>query len=365
MKIMLISPHFAEYSLAYARALAESNEVLLVLNEVNARNELARVDSLSSNTTLRVVLLPHRVSVKVLVGNILEYLRLYLDFRPDVIHVQEEPKDYLVAFLFAIWGCPIVLTIHDPTPHLGHDARSQKFSRYRLYRWLMRRRARGIHLHSEKFVAPLMGSFSSRVRFAIAPHGPLGLFSEREVSSPPGLKRCLFFGRIQEYKGLGVFVQAIKMARETLPDIIGVIAGRGPDLQKWRSEIEGDKLFELKEGYLQPDEVISLFDDADVVVLPYLEASQSGVAAYAMGRGRALVVTNVGALPEAVLDGDSGLVVEARSPEALALALGNILSSPLAARKMGAAALRFGANEHGWRKMARSCGALYQALIDA
>ena len=79
-------------------------------------------------------------------------------------------------------------------------------------------------------------------------------------------------------------------------------------------------------GRVSDQRVTELFRWADVIVLPYIEASQSGVLQLAMAFAVPPVVTRVGGLPEVVADGWSGLVVEPRDEAALANAISRLLS---------------------------------------
>ncbi len=97
-------------------------------------------------------------------------------------------------------------------------------------------------------------------------------------------------------------------------------------------------------------DVPGLFAAARCVVLPYLEASQSGVGARAKGYGRPLVVTRVGALPDLVAEG-SGRVVAPGDPAALAAALHEVLTVPGRAEEMGRTALA-SATETSWPRVA-------------
>ena len=63
------------------------------------------------------------------------------------------------------------------------------------------------------------------------------------------------------------------------------------------------------------------FSSADVVVPPYVTATQSGIVQIAFGLNKPVITTNVGGLPEAVEDGKTGFVVDPESPEKLAEAI--------------------------------------------
>ena len=73
----------------------------------------------------------------------------------------------------------------------------------------------------------------------------------------------------------------------------------------------------MREGYCPDAEVEKYFSSSDLVVLPYEEATQSGIAQIAFGFGRPVVATRVGGLPEVVTDGKTGYVVPPMDPVAL------------------------------------------------
>jgi glycosyltransferase involved in cell wall biosynthesis len=77
----------------------------------------------------------------------------------------------------------------------------------------------------------------------------------------------------------------------------------------------------IRDEYVK-NEVVSLyFSSADVVVLPYVTATQSGIVQIAFGLNRPVITSNVGGLPEAVEDGKTGFVVAPQSPDKLADAI--------------------------------------------
>ncbi|MEK6570105.1 MAG: glycosyltransferase family 4 protein, partial [Bacteroidota bacterium] len=73
--------------------------------------------------------------------------------------------------------------------------------------------------------------------------------------------------------------------------------------------------------YVPNDQVAIYFSAADVAVLPYLAATQSGIAQIAYNFDKPVITTNVGGLAEVVIEGKTGFVVPPDDPRALAEAI--------------------------------------------
>ncbi len=134
----------------------------------------------------------------------------------------------------------------------------------------------------------------------------------------------LFFGFIRDYKGLDVLLEAVSYLKDRLQFKL-IIAGEFyVDRQKYIDLIErfgiGDYLI-LREEYIPPSEVKYYFSAADAVVLPYKDATQSGIVQIANNFLKPTIVSNVGGLGEIVKDDYNGYVVEPNNPKSLAEAI--------------------------------------------
>ena len=78
---------------------------------------------------------------------------------------------------------------------------------------------------------------------------------------------------------------------------------------------------EVIDGYTPDHEVEKYFAGCDLVVLPYESATQSGIVQIAYGFEKPVIVTNVGGLPDVVIDGKTGYIVPSQQPKALAEAI--------------------------------------------
>ncbi|MCL6630548.1 MAG: glycosyltransferase, partial [Armatimonadetes bacterium] len=148
-------------------------------------------------------------------------------------------------------------------------------------------------------------------------------------------RTVLFFGGVFQYKGIEYLIKAAPSIRGRFPEARIVIAGSGPDWPRCRSFIEDPNAFELIDRALTNPEVTQLFEEASVVVLPYTEASQSGVLAVAYAMGKPVVATAVGSLPEGVEEGVTGLLVPPADSDALAQAIITLLEDDKLRREMG------------------------------
>ncbi len=142
-------------------------------------------------------------------------------------------------------------------------------------------------------------------------------------------KLALYFGVIRPYKGVDIFFESCRLLGD-LQDLkmlaVGEIYSSENELRALVASIPGNRA-ELIDAYVPNEEVALYFRAADLVVLPYRSATQSGVVPIAYACGRPVVVTNVGGLPEAVNDGVSGFVVPPNDPSALAGAIRQFFTS--------------------------------------
>lgn len=135
----------------------------------------------------------------------------------------------------------------------------------------------------------------------------------------------LFFGFVRPYKGLEYLIQALPLVREQLPDahllVVGEFwGGKEPYLAYARNAGVLEAITIIDE-YVPNEEIGRYFDAADVVVLPYVSATQSAVVQLAFGFGKPVITTRVGGLHEVVQDGRNGLIVPPQDEEALASAI--------------------------------------------
>lgn len=138
-------------------------------------------------------------------------------------------------------------------------------------------------------------------------------------------KVLLFFGFVREYKGLKHLLRAMAVLKEDGLDTKLLIVGDfGEDKQSYLNLIDElgiADMLEIHDGYIPDKEVEKYFAASDLVVLPYESATQSGIVQIAYGFEKPVVVTDVGGLPDVVVDGKTGYVVESEKPDAISQAV--------------------------------------------
>lgn len=143
---------------------------------------------------------------------------------------------------------------------------------------------------------------------------------------PAGGRVVLYFGFIKAYKGVVHLLAALPRLRERYGDgvrvaVVGDVYGDGEVYAAARRAADCEGILVWRDGYAPDDEVEDWFLAADVVALPYVSATQSGIVQIAYNYDLPVVATSVGGLPEVVRDGETGFLVPPADPAALAAAL--------------------------------------------
>jgi len=252
-------------------------------------------------------------------------------------YIQEHNIDVVFCTMDHLWNafmigvirdsCAVyLLTIHDPTRHLGEDQVWR--------RWLLRRdidasdsalvltRSVGeslqtnYHYPADRIFLSAHGHFATGNLETV----PRSLPNDRPV-------RLLFFGRILRYKGLDLMLEALVLLRREFPNIQLEIWGNG-DITPYRATLDAISGVRVENRWIEEAEIPGIFAATDLAVLPYREASQSGVVATAFAVGMPCVATPIPGLCEQVEDGVTGIISTGFSATEYAEAVAKILRDP-------------------------------------
>lgn len=171
--------------------------------------------------------------------------------------------------------------------------------------------------------------------YIVSPHPIYSNFGEkvpkaqacRELGLDPEKKTLLFFGLIREYKGLDILLEAFSAMDENYQLLI---AGEPyGSFERYRRLIDTSpnrSRIHLYDRFISDSEVAVFFCAADLCVLPYRSATQSGISSISYHFDLPMVTTAVGGLKEMIGDSGTGIVTDSITPEAVRTAVGKYFS---------------------------------------
>lgn len=151
----------------------------------------------------------------------------------------------------------------------------------------------------------------------------------RALGLDPQRKTILFFGLIRDYKGLDVLLEAFGGLPEDCQLVVaGEPYGSFEKYAKIIGNLPGKERIHLFLNYISDDKVGTFFAAADVAVLPYKSATQSGISSVSYHFEVPVIVTGVGGLRETIGDRGTGLVAGECTPEAVRMEILRYFSDP-------------------------------------
>jgi glycosyltransferase involved in cell wall biosynthesis len=244
--------------------------------------------------------------------------------RPDLaICAMPGPLDLLMATALRLRGTRLLVVVHQADLHPGDG-----FPMQMVLQRALCRRADGLvvlcrHVAGRLRQQRLTGQRCPLISFE---HPPFAFdLAATPTARPPGPPRLLFFGRLLQYKGLDLLAEAIT----ALPPGTGIavrVVGRGPESPALNA-LRACRSVTVENRWVAETEIGSLLGWSDAVILPYREASQSGVAAAAMAAGRPVIATRVGGLREQLANAPQAVLCDP-DPYSLARAITLWLETP-------------------------------------
>jgi glycosyltransferase involved in cell wall biosynthesis len=354
------------YGLLYSKALQDidSSEVLSVVDR-----------KLLQSGFLHSVIKDTRYSA-IAFGTFLEkitaFFRLFhllCRFRPDIIH---DTSGSAVSFSFLYWPlfvlfAPLIVTEHDPKPHsyMGTCWTSK------VNRTLLHRLATNFFVHGSKCRQMLIEQGIESERITEIRHGHL-LFFDRAAYKKVAKesKSVLCFGALRPNKGVEFLLPVAANANSHFPDVKFIVAGSTALSRELRHSEWSRKLqtilnqmrtlpyFEVHEGFIPDEKVEYFFRRAAITLMPYKDATQSGVAMIAMPFASAIVATNVGDISEVIENNKTGVLCKPQVKE-ISDALIDLLGNPEKCGRIGGAAREFAIRQCSWEHIVQNALKVY------
>lgn len=247
-------------------------------------------------------------------------------------------------FAFALYPSPVtrnlivekfvrvrenIIFLHDPIPHSGTKiSPEQAIEEFKKFLTnvdnVLVMSKQFIPIVEEKYNMPRNNIFYMR-------HGTMtypkfaGTFGDEELK---GSLNFLYFGRIQKYKGLHVLSEAFDKVQKQYPNTYLTVAGSG-DFSEYEEEYAALNNTTVMNKYITDDEIAYLFSKPNtVVVMPYIDATQSGITGMAYNYETPIISTDTGGLREQLFDGEVGVFVKPGDADDLAEKMICFLSDP-------------------------------------
>lgn len=292
---------------------------------------------------------------------------------PDIIHDPTGPQycwttplNFLLSHKF-----PLVVTIHVIRPQTG-----MSLPRRWLHSLIVRINnsiSNMVVVTGQHLVKDIVAKGATPAKVKVIPHGCISLNRQVDYEDENPIPTVLFFGALRFNKGIDRLINIANLVASSIPNVKFLVAGSLQSLKQLDETgkrrilsaletMRNSPLFHLDVRYIPDEDVPKLFRYAWVVVLPYRDASQSGIIGLAYNFSRPVVATNVGALSEIVDNGVTGFVVDPESDEGIAEALVKILQDENLRLQMGRAGRKKANGELSWNAIAAQTVAAYRSI---
>ena len=294
-----------------------------------------------------------------------QFRRLLRQHAVALIHAHEFGANTWGTMAGRLARRPVVATVH------GRSYYADSGRRRLAYR-VVSRAATMVAVSEEvkRFVVEAAGVSERRVRVVHNGIGPHPVISKEdcgrvraELGIRPDERVVLAVGSLYEVKGHRFLLDAAPAILRACPSTVFLIAGRGDREAPLREQARRLGLERYVRFLGLRQDVPTLLETCDLFVQPSLSEGLSIAILEAMAAARPVVTTRAGGNPELVVDGETGQLVPAADPQALAAAVSRMLTNPAEARRFGDLGLARVQSRFTVGAMVRQYEALYDAAL--
>jgi glycosyltransferase involved in cell wall biosynthesis len=302
------------------------------------------------------------------IGGVREAIRA---FEPDIVHAHGSRAAMFARLGDARARQRAVYTVHGiHIDKAGGAARQMAFTA--IERFLRPRTARFVCVCASDVAKGAALGILDEARASVIHNGidmpesaekELGAF-RAELGIDEGTPLALSVGRFHEQKDQATLLEAWALVREHVPDAVLALVGAGPLEDALRERAAELQLGESMRFVAPRRGLAAAYADADAFVLSSLWEGLPYVLLEAMAYGLPVASTDVDGIPEAVLEGESGLLVPPADPAALARVVAELLRDPVEGRRMGEAGRDRVAEHFSLEIMAEAVAKVYGQVAD-
>ena len=249
--------------------------------------------------------------------------KMMVKFTPDIVHIQHEfglfgPSQGVncipLVYRIKLAGVPVVMTLHSVYEGFSREKK--------IVTEALMRACDAVIVHEEYQKETILGEVGAFDNIRVIPHGAREVEpvpdAKRRIGIDENMKAILLCGYFRPTKGMDRIVRIFPKIAEKVENAVLVIAGkmRSTEYREYRDEFfhmvdtspVRDRIFVLRGQF--PQKIFdTIMSSGDVVPMPYLEGSQSGVLAHCLAFGRPVVVSpNVRSLRKTVTEVKCGMV---------------------------------------------------------
>jgi glycosyltransferase involved in cell wall biosynthesis len=353
MHILLVTPSKKGGMIHYASQLSNSLSAEVDVTQIigdggneNKFNQSVKVEEINFPHSRKELFGPNTIQSFFSLREVLD------DNDFDIIHLTE-PSARLLPVLPTLSGRELCVTIHDVNEHEG-----EKTLHYELVQRLLVKMADNIFVHGKYNLNQLNKKYGKNIKCKSIPHGDYSMFRNYCDTGLTYDPMVLFFGRLEEYKGLETLIDAADIVSEFDSHHEIIIAGNGElafDKQLLPNNIK------IINRYIPDERVCELFSRACAVVLPYHEATQSGIIPISYSFSKPVIVSSVGGIPEVVEHQRTGFLVEPEDSEELANYILKVIRNKQLCIQMGKNAKDFSELYLNWKNISKEIISSYKS----
>lgn len=292
--LVLLLRKRATYSKEILSELSLNYEVLVASNNIhkniiNNKLEITTYSSIIQYLFRTIFYLPFYL-VYFSLTKLKNYDVLYMPF--------DGGWDIFFAALFRLFNKKVVFTVHDSVKHTGQD---YKYGLQLVSFFTIRLSNYVIFLTQEQRNIAMENNPSLKQTSSVIPHGLIQL-DHVKVVPPKSSNNILFFGHIVKYKGVEMLIDSCMELMDQIDSL--TIAGE----PHYDISIPKHPKISYKSYYLSEKELAEEINKSDIIVLPYLEATQSGVLSIGIYAQKPMICTNVGGFKEQINERECCLI---------------------------------------------------------
>lgn len=346
IKIVIISTILNAHIIRWARILlSKGYNISVISSEPNTWG-------VEDIPVIECLAYPSNFFLRRLFNEFIRTLRLrrnIISFKPDIIHLHS--LDYIHPFMVACvncflngfenmiistWGTDVIGNKENPGTVLGRWSKK-----------MLLRQAKEITATSH-FLAQATARLSpAGARIHVIPFGiDCNMFKKNKIkTNPDGNIHLGFVKHLNAKYGPDILLKSLPAIIEKCPNVRLTLVGHGNmerSLKNLAVDLRVDQHVHFT-GYMQYEKIPDLLDEIDIFVMPSIESSETfGVAAIeAQAMEIPVVASNIGGVPEALIDGKTGILVEPGNVEQLSCAIIKLIRNRDVMTDMGKAGRQF------------------------